>query len=375
MNGRRLENLTKRQFDHVMNREGEDVKDYFDNTKTYRVFYRRTARSNSPMSSIRIYYSQDAGIHLGTIIVVHGVSYIVYSQDALESEVYYTSVANRCNTTLTIRGVTLPTVVQQDNFSIERGSLSTYVAGTVILYTQQNQYADQIEVNYRCRKFGNVYSVGNKFSNEGIQYYYLDQILNPTGEYTIEYYGDTQFFMDETTTYRAVFEVLEHDIAMDPQPPLTYTSSDDAVATIDSTGLMTFHNPGDVTITCTCDDPSLVKSVQMSIGAVRVRTYSITTPVSNVWKMGGSYTPFTLHSFDPHGNEDTDTYLDNTHTYVWSVDRNEVDAILTWASADKPYKRKGKLATDMSLMNTTVNVICTLDGTVVASKEMQISSL
>lgn len=374
MNSKRMENLTKRQFDHVMNREGEDVRDYFDRTKTYRVFYRRTARSNSPMSSIRIYYSQDAGIHLGTIIEVHGVYYIVYSQDALESEVYYTSVANRCNTTLTIRGVTLPTVVQQDNFSIERGSLGTYVAGTVILYTQQNQYADQIEVNYRCRKFGNVYSVGNKFSNDGIQYYYLDQILNPTGDYTMEYYGETTFFMDETSTYRVPFVVLESEIAMDPQPPLTYTTSDASIATIDSTGLMTFHNPGDVTVTCTCDDPSLVKSVRMTIGAVRVRTYSITAS-NNIWKMDGGYKVFTLHSFDPHGNEDTDTYLDNTHTYTWTVDRSEVDAVLTWANGDKPYKKKGKLELDMALLNTTVNVICTLDGTVVASKEMEISRL
>lgn len=379
MNNRRIECLTRKQFDRVMAREGEEVQDYYNPEIKYKIFYRRTARSSTPMSNIRIYYSQDEGISIGTTIVSHGERYIVYSQDALESEIYFTSIAIRCNTYLTLRGYEIPGVVQQDTYAVNRGAIQE-ISGKVIMFTQHNQYSDQIVVNTNIRKFGNVYSVENKFTNSGIQYFYLEQQLNPGSDYSMEYYGDTQFFMDETTTYTLRFEVLQHGIAVDPQPPLTYTTSNAAVATIDANGVMTLHSPGDITITCICADPELSETVQISIGAGRVRTYSITVPNTN-WNPGTPSTTgrvFTLHSFDQYGTEDTETYLDNTHTYVWSVD--QYSDYISWrhdSGSSEPYKIRGTVSSSIpsSSWDKKVMVYASLDGVVVASIEMTIVRL
>lgn len=327
------------------------------------------------MSNVRIYYSQDEGIGIGTIFEIQGIPYIVYSQDALESEVYYTSIANRCNTSLIVQGIELPIVLVQDSFTVEKGTITTDVAGKIVLYTQQNEYADQINVNDQFRKFGNVYSVGNKFSNYGLQYLYMEQELFPHSEYSIEYYGDTTLFMDEVTTYQMRFVVMDNNAALDPQPPLTYTSSDSSVASIDTNGLLTLHSPGSVSITCTCSDPDVSRVIQMTIGGVRVRTYSITA-LNDTWYIGASSgRTFTLHTFDPQGNEDTDTYLDNTHTYLWTVDA--YSNYVTWQTTAKPNQMKGTIGSSIpsESWGETITVYASLDGDVVAQKEMTIQRL
>lgn len=378
MNNKNIKKLTERQFKKALSKESFVVTDYYDHSKTYSVFFRRTARSTNPMSSIRVFYSQDTDIHIGSTLIISGEPYIIYSQDAVESETYYTSIANKCNSTLkaTVRNVTVdvPVVVLEDRYNLSRGVINT-VSGAVIVYGQDNEYTRAISVNDSYNKFGNYYDVQNRFFNDGIGYFYLEQKLAPVGDYTLEYSGETTISMESGNTYQTQFIVKYANVALDPQPARTFTSSDESVATIDSNGLLTMHNAGFVTITCSCADPELTLSEELTITQAKTRTFSITA-ARNIWNIGNAgYRVFTLHSYNTDDVEDTSTYLDDSHTYEWTTDKY-LDKI-SWSDSDEPYKIVGTISSSISsdAWNDDVRVFASVDGTVVAHIDMVIQRL
>lgn len=80
-------------FKKTMQREKKIICDYYDTQKKYEVFFRRDNRSTSPQGKMRLYYENSQGIQIGTIYNYKNKNYLVVSQDAQESEVYYTSLA------------------------------------------------------------------------------------------------------------------------------------------------------------------------------------------------------------------------------------------------------------------------------------------
>ena len=82
-------------FKKTMQREKKIICDYYDTQKKYEVFFRLDNRSTSPQGKMRLYYENSQGIQIGTIYNYKNKNYLVVSQDAQESEVYYTSLAVR----------------------------------------------------------------------------------------------------------------------------------------------------------------------------------------------------------------------------------------------------------------------------------------
>ena len=104
-------------FKKTMQREKKIICDYYDTQKKYEVFFRRDNRSTSPQGKMRLYYENSQGIQIGTIYIYKNKNYLVVSQDAQESEVYYTSLAVRCDAEIDI---TYKNVRIYDNTGIYR---------------------------------------------------------------------------------------------------------------------------------------------------------------------------------------------------------------------------------------------------------------
>lgn len=85
-----------------MKRECITVSDYYDNNKTYKVFFRRNSKGTNPQRKLWFYYAQDTDIDIGTIFTLKDEHYLVISQDDIESDVYYTSMAVRCDTVFSV---------------------------------------------------------------------------------------------------------------------------------------------------------------------------------------------------------------------------------------------------------------------------------
>ena len=169
---------TQKQFDMTMNREKITVTDFFNSDTKYDVFFRRNQRSTTPQGKVRFFYAQSTPIHIGTIFVLNGENYIVTSQDGIESDIYFTSIAVRSDMTYKVKTdkgtASIPFVVVSDKWTVAHGTI-TQLNGAVALYTGYNSAVENIKVNDSFRGFGNYYKVGNTFKNNNLFYLYLEQ--------------------------------------------------------------------------------------------------------------------------------------------------------------------------------------------------------
>lgn len=246
--------INERQFNLVLNREGINVDDYYDTTKQYRVFFRRNNRTNSPQGKLRLFYLQSSDMHIGTVFTLKGNTYVVTSQDGIESNVYYTSLAVKCDTSFTFYSttaggyITVPFVVASDKYTLARSNSITVTSGSVIVYTGLTDNVLDMTVNSRYEKFGNSYVVGNTFNNNNLYYLYLEQTLNQDDTYALVYNGVVTLNRGLSSTYQLSYTATTNGVPVD-NPTLVYTSSNTSLATVSSTGLVTLIGDGEVTIT------------------------------------------------------------------------------------------------------------------------------
>lgn len=259
MNYSNIKNYNQRQFNATMKRECITVNDYYDRTKTYNVFFRRSRRGSNPQGKVRIYFSQDTPIDIGTTFVLKDKPYVVTSRDGDESDVFYTSMAVKCDTSFTVysnaenRYVSVPFVTLSDKFTLSSNSTISMVSGAVVIYTGDNPYSREVELNEKYYNYGGYYKVGNRFFNNGLAYVYMTREAMPADRYTLSYNGVTSLDMKDATTYQLSYTAIKNDIPVD-SPTLTYVSSDNTIATVDGNGLMTLLKQGNVTITATWTD-------------------------------------------------------------------------------------------------------------------------
>ena len=236
------------------------VTDYYNTSKTYTVFFRRNNRSTSPEGKLRLFYAQDTDIKIGTVFVLRDVPYVVVSQDGIESDVYYTSMAIRCDTYFIVYSNTsqeykkIPFVTMNDKYTISTNSTVSVISGSVVIYTGLNDHVKDMSVGNGYCNYGGYYKVGNYFYNNNIAYIYLTREAMPADdEYIITFDGETYINMSATNTYQLSYTTICNGNIID-SPKLTYKSNDTSIATVDDNGLMTVYSTGYVTITATWTD-------------------------------------------------------------------------------------------------------------------------
>ena len=325
MNFSNIFNSNKRQFSSTMKREGITVSDYYDSNKTYKVFFRRNNRGTTPQGKLRFYYAQDTAISIGTIFVLKGIPYLVISQDGIESDVYYTSMAIKCDTTFNVysntehRYVTVPCAVISDKYTLTNNSMISMVSGSVTVYTGDNSYARDMSINNNYYNFGGYYKVGNVFYNNGLAYVYMTREAMPPSKYTLSYNGVTSLDMKDTTTYQLSYTAIKNDVVVD-SPALTYVSSDNTIATVNDTGLMTMLKQGNVTITATWTDgnnTTCETTITISNSGVEPEP----TPTTGTLTISGSANlrigvvrTYTAKYTDANGND-----VSSNYTSVWTI--------------------------------------------------------
>lgn len=346
MNYSNIKNFNQRQFNATMKRECITVNDYYDRTKTYDVFFRRSRRGSNPQGKVRIYFSQDTPIDIGTMFVLKDDTYVVTSRDGDESDVFYTSIAVKCDTSFTVysnaekRYVSIPFVTLSDKFTLSSNSSISMVSGAVVIYTGDNSYARDMEVNSAYYNYGGYYKVGNTFYNNGLAYVYMTREAMPTDRYTLSYNGVTSLDISDATTYQLSYTATKNNVAVN-NPALSYTSSNDTIATVDSNGLMTLLKEGNVTITATWTDgnnTTCETTIAITNGGVTPEpTPSIgTLTIDGVKDLycGSLHRTYRAKYTDANGND-----VSNNYTSVWTItdatfDTSKLDY---WSSRNEFY--------------------------------------
>ena len=325
MNYSNIKNCNQRQFNATMKRECITVSDYYDSTKTYNVFFRRSRRGNNPNGKVRIYFSQDTPIDIGTTFVLKDKPYVVTSRDGDESDIFYTSMAVKCDTSFTVfsnaenRYVSIPFVTLSDKYTLSSNSTISMVSGAVVIYTGDNSYSREVEVNENYYNYGGYYKVRNRFYNNGLAYVYMTREAMPEDRYTLSYNGVTSLDMKDATTYQLSYTAIKNDVPVD-SPTLTYVSSDNTIATVNDTGLMTLLKEGNVTITATWTDgknTTCETTIAITNSGVEpeptpsIGTLTISGTASLKW---GATRTYKAKYTDANGND-----VSSNYTSVWTI--------------------------------------------------------
>ena len=372
---------TKKQFDMTMNREKITVADFFNSDIKYDVFFRRNQRSTTPQGKVRFFYAQSTPIEIGTIFILNGSNFIVTSQDGIESDIYFTSLAVKCDTTFVVKSenkyIDVPMSVISDKWTVAHGSVFSMVNGAVAMLTQDNPVARCIEVNDEYYAFGGYYKVGNNFFNNGLAYFYLERKAMPQDDYAITYNGVTSFDMNDSTTYQLSYTVTNNGSVVG-NPTIHYSSSDETIATVDSNGLMTMLKEGTVDITASYSIASVTTTMTIANTSAPTYTPSITTSTDTI-KIGGSYKTLTCLFTDKDGQDITQTVIANmtSDDFTWTcfIDGTEFtnNSFVTWRAGAEVNQKKIKLGSSaQSYLGHTLTVKVTVNG-VTASKDLEMT--
>ena len=314
MNYNNIRNCNQRQFDAVMKRECIAVTDYYDG-KSYNVFFRRNNKGNTPQGKLRFYYAQDTSIAVGTIFTLKGIHYLVTSQDANESDIYYTSIAVRCDTTFDVPVntggvVTVPCVTIKNEYTLSQSSSVNLVDGSITVYTGDNPYTRNITINDGYYNFGGYYKVANTVYNDGLAYVYMTKEATPQSDnFLLTYNGVTSVDMAESSTYQLSYTATKNGTVVE-SPTLSYISNNDGVATVDSNGLLSFISTGTVSITATWTDGG---------NATCTTTFTVTN--------SGDIPPATVGTVTISGRTDLMNTYSRTYTATYTdVDGNDVSS-------------------------------------------------
>ena len=358
-----------RKFEQQLQRESTTVSDFFNDTITCKMLFRRTNRGTNPQGKLHCYFKQTEPIGIGSVIVMKGQPYVIISdKDFDESNAVYSAIAQKTN--VTINGI--PFVVDTATYGESQGTIFTQVDGDVIIYTGYNTITDKIKVNNHINAFGNSYDVINRFVKENIIYIHLKQTTATPDHYEIVYNGLTSFDINDGTTYQLSYTVTNNGNVV-TNPTITYSSSDETVATVDSNGLMTMLKEGSVNITATAYDTSVTTAMTIADSSPSVDYRMEIYASSDTIRLGGSYKSLTVKYYNSDGTEITSDVIVNKtrEDYVWSawcegVDLTNDTSFVTWYSKGAVNTNKIKLANNNSYIAKTLTIKCVTDGVTIS---------
>ena len=392
MNYSNIKNCNQRQFNTTMKRECITVSDYYDRNKTYDVFFRRSKRGSNSNSKVRIYFSQDTPIDIGTMFVLKDKPYVVTSRDGDESDIFYTSIAVKCDTSFTVfsnaenRYVSIPFVTLSDKFTLSSNSTISMVSGAVVIYTGDNSYSREVEINENYYNYGGYYKVRNTFYNNGLAYVYMTREAMPADRYTLSYNGVTSLDMKDATTYQLSYTATKNDVPVD-SPTLTYVSSDNTIATVDGNGLLTLLATGNVTITATWTDgknTTCETTIAITNSGVEpeptVPSIEIYSASDSIYLEGSRKLTVKFYNGT---TEVTDTAIADLtkNDFVWTCSIDGVDVtnnkdLITWSNnaSDTVNIKRIEIAYDENYLGKYLVVTCVVNG-MTATKSLLIESV
>ena len=301
----------------TMTRESQEVIDYYSN-KVYKVFFRKSNRGTTPQGKLRLYYLQETNIKVGTIFTFKGDNYLVTNQDGTESNIYYTSVALKCSTTLPVQHnnvlYNVPIVLASDKYGVSEGKTISVISGSIIIYTGLNDISKSIAIDKIFKKFGGTYKVGNFFLNDNLAYFYLTRELNQPDTNELKITAPELTCKNGTTSQIVVSCLTNGEVVADQT--VTYVSADETLATVDANGVVTFIKEGTVTITGTWTEKKITNTLTYNVIAPEKPVVSLTiTQKSSGDIIIGSTRVRTITATVTNG----DATINTTEPITWTI--------------------------------------------------------
>ena len=270
----------KRQFKDALKREGKSIITYY-NRDVIPCIFRMNEDGNNPTDRSRIYYDVSAPIKQGQIIEYRGKKYITINQETAENDIYYKSSIVECNAELKWR---VENVIYKMPFFAgnlispmpDTNNIISLIDGNVEVITEDNQRSRLLTLNAEVEMLGGVYQVVNYLYKNGLTYLYVKRTQGTVTppEYAINIIGDSIFDIVETQSAILTVETtIDGEVA--PDPTITWTSSDESVATI-ADGTLTLLEVGTAIITATWIEGNVSTTLEITVtDSTPVASYTI----------------------------------------------------------------------------------------------------
>ena len=260
-------NTIQKQFSDALKREGKTVTTYYKN-ETIKCLFRINKDYNNTDNHVTIFYDIDSPIKQGQLLTYGGKVFIVLNQETVENDIYYKSSLTECNV---IVPLVSNSVIQNipcyagDLYSpiVSNGKVIDVIDGRVDVFTESTDFVNNATLNSQSRFMGGYYDLENIANKSGITYLYFQRGLAPEHTYSLELISDNDTYEIDTTTQLTA--TAKMDGLTDTGATIVYTSSDDLLATVDSTGSVTFKAEGVVTITAIWLEQNIQKSLELTI--------------------------------------------------------------------------------------------------------------
>ena len=320
---------TEIQYKRTMEREGKILTTYTGGTE-FKAFFRINNDNENQRETIVIYYDVTAPVRPGTLVMYGYGVYLALNRETVENDVYYKSTLVKCNGVYNENsGAVMNIPFYSDNmkYSVSVGNNTiTMLNGNIEIITEENSLSKKIAIDQKFNEFGRTFNVCNLYSMDGILHIIAEVYSNMTPTYTYSVVIDgtptTSLKTGETvqltaTTYKG--ETITTGATLD------WTSSDNTIATVDGTGLVTCVSEGTATITCTWVEQDVKETATINISnnePVTPTGYTYTISGNTNLKNGFSRT-YTLTITDSSGNDITSSQND----YSWNIVSDFTDQI------------------------------------------------
>lgn len=351
-------NTLQKQFSDALKREKKFVTTYYNN-ETVPCLFRKIDDNKNTSNHIQIFYDIDSPIKQGQIITYGDKHFIVINKENIGSNAYYKSTLKECNMTIpvSIKG----TIKQIPCYSYELSSayniannIITFLDGKGELLTELiPELSATNYVDKGLRIMGGYFKIANVYNLDGIVHLMIMKDLAPSDTYSFTLTSDTNSYIEGDTTQLTALAMINDDVE-DTTATITYSSSDETIATVDDNGLVTFIRVGNTTITATWVEKELTDTVDLLVSAdPNAKSYTITITQSGELTVGG-----VVRTFYPTLRDNTGTVIPFPTTPVWTFDYNGMptsDFTITYDGNNC----KIKVKENYDILGMTLRVICT----------------
>lgn len=323
--------VIKEYFLRYIKMEGKQI--IINNSTITRAIFREIKDNNSKDS--KYMFVEEGLVIQGDVVTYNGVNYMVTLKNENINEIYSQYIVTRIkynNVKFNFQGevVKVPVLIETGQQGIEKTQSISIIDGKIKLIIQENESNNRIKEDLRFIVMGYVWKVIAKTKeDEGLVYIYAEKDIFNTqyddkeNEIADRWRYETNHKYDMTVEPMAVLlnegdttqlnvtvtDTVNNITTPIENPTIIYSSSDEAIATVNETGLVTGILEGINTITVTFigDGVELSKDINVTIVKEEItHTYSISGGDSITWTVTATY-----KVLDENGQTATDKFLFN----------------------------------------------------------------
>ena len=251
-----MQDTLKHVFDDTMNREGITATAYSSGL-SFPCFFRRLSDGLNQRSTMTMFYAFGSPIHAGSIVEINGKDYICLNCETIENSVYRKSAVVECNGTISTQNANVMNLPfygagAESGFPVGNQMLSI-ISGKAELITEDCNESRQLEINDKFNCWGRTWLIKNIFVVNGIVT--LNVEVTADAEIVFEHaltFNDINasgYSIGDTIRLGAYATLNGHVTDV----PLTFTSSDSSVATVDANGIITIVGAGSFYVIISCE--------------------------------------------------------------------------------------------------------------------------